>query len=81
LRSDFDYTILNLPGRPRGTERFRAFGHDELMAQGNASLASFWLRVESLEDTDNLPALEEIAAELATTSRQRFITSQPLLPR
>ena len=38
------------------TERFRAFTYDELVAQDKASLDIFWLRDESLEDTDNLPA-------------------------
>jgi type I restriction enzyme M protein len=46
------------------TERFRAFTYEELMARDKASLDIFWLRDESLEDTDNLPAPEVIAAEI-----------------
>ncbi len=46
------------------TERFRPFTYDELMARDKASLDIFWLRDESLEDTDNLPAPEVIAAEI-----------------
>ena len=46
------------------TERFKAFSYDELMARDKASLDIFWLRDESLEDTDNLPAPEVIAAEI-----------------
>ena len=46
------------------TERFKAFTYDELMARDKASLDIFWLRDESLEDTDNLPAPEVIAAEI-----------------
>ena len=38
------------------TERFRRFTYDELVARDKASLDIFWLRDESLEDTDNLPA-------------------------
>ena len=46
------------------TERFRAFSYEELLARDKASLDVFWLRDESLEDTDNLPAPEVIAAEI-----------------
>lgn len=46
------------------TERFRAFTYEELMARDKASLDIFWLRDESLEDTDNLPAPDVIAAEI-----------------
>jgi type I restriction enzyme M protein len=46
------------------TDRFRAFTYDELVARDKASLDIFWLRDESLEDTDNLPAPEVIAAEI-----------------
>jgi type I restriction enzyme M protein len=46
------------------TERFKSFSYDELMARDKASLDIFWLRDESLEDTDNLPAPEVIAAEI-----------------
>lgn len=46
------------------TERFRAFSYDELIARDKASLDTFWLRDNSLEDTDNLPAPEVIAVEI-----------------
>jgi type I restriction enzyme M protein len=46
------------------TERFRRFAYDELIARDKASLDIFWLRDESLEDTDNLPAPGVIAAEI-----------------
>ena len=46
------------------SERFRAFTYDELMRRDKASLDIFWLRDESLEDSDNLPAPEVIAAEI-----------------
>ena len=38
--------------------------YDELLARDKASLDIFWLRDESLEDTDNLPAPELIAAAI-----------------
>ena len=46
------------------TERFRAFSYEELIARDKASLDIFWLRDESLEDSENLPAPEVIAAEI-----------------
>lgn len=46
------------------TERFRAFDYEELVARDKTSLDIFWLRDESLEDTENLPAPEVIAAEI-----------------
>ena len=46
------------------TDRFHRFGYDELVARDKASLDIFWLRDESLEDTDNLPAPGVIAAEI-----------------
>ena len=46
------------------SERFRAFSYDELMKRDKASLDIFWLRDESLEDSENLPAPEIIAAEI-----------------
>jgi len=46
------------------TERFRPFTHEELLARDKASLDIFWLRDNSLEDTDNLPAPEVIAAAI-----------------
>ncbi len=46
------------------SERFRRFAYDEVAARDKASLDVFWLRDESLEDTDNLPAPEVIAAEI-----------------
>jgi type I restriction enzyme M protein len=45
-------------------EQFHRFSYDDLMARDKASLDIFWLRDESLEDTDNLPAPEVLAAEI-----------------
>jgi type I restriction enzyme M protein len=68
VRSDLDdfvacYGADNRHER-RETERFRPFTYDELTARDKASLDVFWLRDESLEDTDNLPPPEAIAAEI-----------------
>ena len=51
-------------GEREETERFKRFSYDELIARDKASLDIFWLRDESLEDTDNLPAPGIIAAEI-----------------
>lgn len=68
VRADLDDFVgcYNPPNRHERieTERFRAFTYDELIARDKASLDIFWLRDESLEDSDNLPAPELIAAEI-----------------
>jgi len=46
------------------SERFRRFGYDELVGRDKASLDIIWLRDDSLEDTDNLPAPSVIAQEI-----------------
>ena len=47
---------------PQG--RWRSYGVDELLARDKASLDIFWLKDESLSDSDNLPAPDVIAAEI-----------------
>ena len=44
--------------------RWRVYEYDELIARDKASLDIFWLRDESLADSDNLPAPEIIAQEI-----------------
>jgi type I restriction enzyme M protein len=67
-RSDLDDFVASYNPASRQkrmeTERFRPFTYEELMARDKASLDIFWLRDESLEDTDNLPAPAVIAAEI-----------------
>ena len=46
------------------SDRFRPFTYDELVGRDKASLDIFWLRDESLEDTENLPPPGVIAAEI-----------------
>ena len=46
------------------TERFRAFSYEELMQRDKASLDIFWLKDESLEDSDNLPDPAVLAREI-----------------
>jgi len=44
--------------------RWRVYGYDELVARDKASLDIFWLKDESLADSDNLPPPEVIAQEI-----------------
>ena len=57
-----------LPGKARDerveSERWKSFTHDELVARDKVNLDITWLRDESLEDVDNLPAPEIIAREI-----------------
>ncbi|MFH0897652.1 MAG: class I SAM-dependent DNA methyltransferase [Candidatus Bathyarchaeota archaeon] len=49
----------------RETERFKPFTYEELIQRDKASLDIFWLRDESLEDSENLPAPDVLAREIA----------------
>jgi type I restriction enzyme M protein len=70
LRRDHlqDFVDAYLPGRSRcervESERFKPFTYDELITRDKANLDITWLRDESLEDLDNLPAPEIIAREI-----------------
>ena len=44
--------------------RWRSYEYDELIARDKASLDIFWLRDESLADSDNLPPPDVIAREI-----------------
>jgi len=44
--------------------RWRAYTYDELAARDKASLDIFWLKDDSLSDSDNLPPPEVIAQEI-----------------
>ena len=46
------------------TERFQAFSYDDLVKRDKASLDIFWLKDESLEDSDNLPDPAILAREI-----------------
>ena len=46
------------------TERFRCFSYDELIRRDKVNLDIFWLKDESLEDSENLPEPDVIAAEI-----------------
>ena len=46
------------------TERFKSFSYDDLMKRDKVSLDIFWLRDESLEDSDNLPDPDVLAESI-----------------
>ena len=57
------YDLENRHSRKQ-TERFASYTYDELMQRDKASLDIFWLKDETLEDSDKLPPPELIAAEI-----------------
>jgi type I restriction enzyme M protein len=63
-----EFVEAYLPGKTRAvrveSERWKSFTHDELIARDKVNLDITWLRDESLEDVDNLPAPEIIAREI-----------------
>lgn len=46
------------------SQRFKSFTYDELMQRDKVSLDIFWLKDESLEDTENLPDPDILASEI-----------------
>lgn len=46
------------------TERFKAFAYDKLIQRDKVNLDIFWLKDESLEETENLPEPDVIAQEI-----------------
>ena len=48
----------------QGEGRWRSFDYEDLVSRDKASLDIFWLRDESLEDAENLPAPELILQEI-----------------
>ena len=51
------------------SERFRSFTYDDLMQRDKVSLDIFWLRDESLEDTENLPDPDVLAGQIVENLR------------
>ena len=55
-------TVTASESNPNG--RWRAYDYDELINRDKASLDIFWLRDESLEESDNLPDSDVLAQEI-----------------
>lgn len=68
-RADLDdfvkcYNPANRHNR-KESERFRPYKYEELLKRDKVSLDIFWLKDDSLEDSDNLPPADILAAEIA----------------
>jgi type I restriction enzyme M protein len=62
-----DFIACYKPGeihKREPTERFRPFSYEELMQRDKVNLDIFWLKDESLEESENLPAPEVLAQEI-----------------
>ncbi|MDR0283460.1 MAG: type I restriction-modification system subunit M [Propionibacteriaceae bacterium] len=63
-----EFVASYLPERPRSerreSERWRSYSYEELVTRDKANLDITWLKDDSLEDLDNLPAPEVIAREI-----------------
>lgn len=60
---DFDDFVRCYRER-KETERFRRFSYEELAKRDKLNLDIFWLKDDSLEDIDSLPAPDVLAAEI-----------------
>lgn len=88
-KSDFDEFIESFHADDRNKRndsedipRWKSFSYDELIARDKTNLDIFWLRDESLEDTDNLPAPEILAQEIVEqleAALEEFRTVENLL--
>ena len=58
------YNAENIHDR-KETERFKSFDYVDLMKRDKTNLDIFWLKDESLEESENLPPPENIAKEIA----------------
>ena len=58
-----NYNSKNINER-KESDRFKCFTYDEIIQRDKVSLDIFWLKDESLEDTENLPEPDIIAAEI-----------------
>lgn len=71
VKSDFDEFIklYKAGGRSKrreskAHERWKSFTYGEIIARDKTNLDIFWLKDDSLEDTENLPAPEVLAQEI-----------------
>lgn len=62
-----DFVACYSPGNRAArveSDRFKQFRYDELISRDKLNMDIFWLKDDSLEDLDNLPAPDVIAAEI-----------------
>ena len=62
-RADLD-DFVSCYNKREETDRFRRFEYDELIQRDKLNLDIFWLKDDSLEDIDSLPAPDIIALEI-----------------
>lgn len=70
-RSDFEEFLacynpedINKRSESQSIERWKAYDYADLIARDKTNLDIFWMKDDSLEDTDNLPAPEILASEI-----------------
>ena len=76
MHGDLDDFIACYRNR-KESERFRRFSYEELSTRDKLNLDIFWLKDHSLQDLDNLPSPDLIAAEIVdnlTTALDHFRT-------
>ena len=56
--------VKSYSGKRKETERFKKFTYKEVIARDKANLDIFWLKDDTLEDSENLPAPAILAAEI-----------------
>jgi len=61
---------------PQG--RWRAFNYEELINRDKASLDIFWLKDESLEDSENLPEPDILAREIVEDLQAALVQFQAI---
>jgi type I restriction enzyme M protein len=59
--------------------RWRPYAYDDILARDKVSLDVFWLRDESLEDSNNLPEPHVLAAEIADDLRSALAQIEDVL--
>ena len=65
-----DFVKVYQPGnitKRKESDRFKRFTYNEIVARDKANLDIFWLKDESLEDTENLPPPAELAQEIISS--------------
>ena len=67
----------DLEANPEG--RWRAFELEDLLARDKLNLDLFWLKDESLLDSDSLPEPDVIAAEIADDLRSALAQMEAIL--
>ncbi|MDH5190056.1 MAG: hypothetical protein OEW89_02275 [Gammaproteobacteria bacterium] len=90
VKSDFDEFIELYKADDRSkrreskkNERWKSFTYDELIARDKTNLDIFWLKDDSLEDTENLPAPDILAQEIVEqleAALEEFRSVEEVLP-